>query len=209
MTDSDNQTLSISGNNLSISGGNSIAIPNPTIPSQRICNGPFVDITGRTGWSFPWSGIFTANSGTITDDWVQISSNETSPSCPTDIMVIADGGEIYTQLVNARMYHWIDFRLLINGVPVVTNTYDNYNYEDKRVSTATAAGQPNHLLIQNSKQWIASRNNVPAGATVTVEMRRRYNFNGFQAGGRGRVIGGLRAKAGIVYQPRNIVTGRI
>jgi len=207
MTDSDNQILSFLPNgNLAISGGNDVVIPHP---NQEICNGPFVDITGRTGWSFPWTDIFTANSGTITDDWVQISSTETAPNCPTDIMVTADGGEIYTQLVNARMYHWIDFRLLVNSVAVATNTYDNYNYEDKRVSTATTAGQPNHLLIQNSKQWIASRNNVPAGATVTVEMRRRYNFNGFQAGGRGRTIGGLRAKVGIVYQPRNIVTGRV
>ena len=184
--------------------------PAPTvIPEQEICNGPFVDVTSRTGWAFPWTTNSTANTGTVQDDWVQISTAEVSPDCATDITVVVDGGEIYHQIANARAYHWIDFRLLIDGVAVVTNTYDNYLYLDERVSTATVAAQPTKIDIQNSKQWVASRNNVPAGSTITVEMRRRYNHNGFQEGGRVRTIGGLRAKAIINYFPRNIVTGRV
>lgn len=210
-SNTDNQQLSISGDTISLTSGGSVTVTHPApvaVPPQEICTGPFVDRTGRTGWVFPWTAVNTANTGTITDDWVQISSTETSPNCVTDLAAFVDAGEIYHQIKSARAYQWIDFRLLVNGVAVVTETYDNYRYMDDRHNNAATNSAPLKLIIENAKTWFAERYNVPAGAAISFEMRRRYNHNAFQTGGSVRTIGGLRSKAMAIYSPRQIVTGR-
>lgn len=169
--------------------------------SLILCNGPFAQCTGRTGWLHPWTPIMTANSGTVIDDWVQISTAETSPDCPTDMTVNAFLGDDYVQLQNARLYLWKDVRLLVNGAPVVSWTFQTYRYEDERGDTN------NKLLINADGSVHLHRFNVPAGSAVTVETRRRYNANAFLAGGRARTIGGLRAHANVHFSPRNIVIG--
>lgn len=177
-------------------------------PDQEICDGSFVQRTGRTGWLFPWTPVATANTGTIEDDWVQVSTTETSPDCVTDLEVNVFAGNHYFQIDSARIYHWIDFRLLVNGVAVLTETFDHYEYLDDRNETVDTTN-PQKLIIRTGGSWFAERKNVPAGATVSVEMRRRYNFNAFQTGGRARAIGGLRSKALFDFSPQQIVTGRV
>lgn len=182
--------------------------PGP-VEDQEICTGPFVDVSGRTGWTHTWTPIATANTGTVTEDWVQISTAETSPNCTTDITVNADLGHNYFQMQASRAYVWFDVRMLINGAAVVTYTFHRYRYRDERGQ----ANVPQQLEIEEIGQAFFARNNVPAGATVTVELRRRYNFNAFQAGNvpnaSARVISGLRAHFNVHYSPREIVTGRL
>lgn len=165
------------------------------------CTGPFVQGTGRTGWMHPWTPVLTAATGTVTDDWVQISTAETAPDCPTDAKVSVFLGNDYVQLTDARLYLWKDVRLLINAVPVLTWTFQSYRYEDER------GDENNKLLINPDGSVHLHRLNVPAGASVTVETRRRYNANAFLDGGRARTIGGLRSHASMAFTPRNIVTG--
>ena len=179
----------------------------PAIDPQEVCRGPFVQRTGRTGWIFPWTPIATAATGTVTDDWVQISTTEASPDCVTDMHVSVFAGDHYFQIDSARIYHWVDFRLLVNGAAVVTETYTHYEYLDDR-NEAVDTTNPSKLIIRTGGSWFAERKGVPAGATVSVEMRRRYNFNAFQAGGRARALGGLRSHALFGFSPRDIVTGR-
>ena len=112
-----------------------IPAPTPHLV-QEICTGPFLDRTGRTGWILPWTDAHTADTGTVEDDWVQISTAETSPDCLTDASFFIDSGEIYHQIESARAYHWLDFRVLVNGIAVITETYDNYLYIDDRHSAA-------------------------------------------------------------------------
>jgi len=180
-------------------------------PDQEVCEGAFVQRTGRTGWVFPWTAIATANTGTITDDWVQISTTEIAPTCPSgfsDLSVNVFAGNHRFDFRLCRIYHWIDFRLMVNGVAVLTETLDHYEYLDDRHGTSAVTGHPNQLEIRTGGSWFAERKNVPSGATVSVEMRRKYNFNAFQTSGSARSIGGLRSKALFNFSPRNIVTGR-
>ena len=196
----DEQTLSIAGDQLSISNGNTVTIGHP---DQEICDGSFVQRSSRTGWAFPWTPVFTTNSGTITDDWVNVGSSEVAPDCVSDMAVSVFAGNHYFQNTRCRMYLWIDFRILVNGAAVFAETYDHYEYEDRRNAT-----NPLEIIIKTGGPWFAERKGVPAGATVQVQMRRRYNFNAFLAGGRARLIGGLRSKAMFTFAPQQIVTGR-
>ena len=167
----------------------------------EICEGPFTQGTGRTGWLHPWTPVLTANTGTVTEDWVQISTAETSPNCPTDLTINAFLGNDYVQLQDARIYLWKDVQLLVDGVPVLTWNLQTYRYEDERGDASTA------LLINADGSVHLHRQNIAPSSVITVEARRRYNANGFLAGGRARAIGGLRAHANVQFTPRTIVTG--
>lgn len=184
-------------------------LPEPiVVPEQEICTGDFVDVTGRAGWLPTWTPIYTANSGTIIEDWLQISTAEVSPNCATDITVNVSLGNSYMLLRNMYGRSWFDVRLLINGTAVTTFTFQNYHYD--RSST------PTDSVIQNKMRPLGSthfaRASVPAGASITVELRRRHNFVIGPAAGAtpyGRLISGLRAHFNVHYSPINIVTGRI
>ena len=66
---SDNQTLSISGNSLSISGGNSVTLPTGTVPDgseTKVTAGTNVTVTGTGTTASPYV-INSASSGTATD----------------------------------------------------------------------------------------------------------------------------------------------
>jgi len=175
------------------------------IPIQEICLGDFIDSSARTGWIFPWTESFTTNSGTVTEDWVQVSTQERSPNCLTDITVNACMGNSYVQARNAWARIWYDIRLLINGVATTTYTFQNYHYRDDLGST----NLNDDIIPMGSVHF--SRASVPANASVTVEMRRRYNFvigaatvsQPFV-----REIGGLRSHFNVHYSPIQIVTGR-
>jgi len=178
--------------------------PGPVTP-QIICTGDFVDVSGRTGWLHPWTTPFTANSGTITDDWLQVSTAEVSPNCPTDITVNVDMGNSYTQVRNMYGRIFFDVRLLVNGVAVTTWTSHKYQYRDELNGT----NLHDYIVPIGSAHF--ARATVPAGATITVEMRRRYNFiagNTAIASPYGRNISGLRAHFNVHYSPTQIVTGR-
>ena len=177
----------------------------PVIPAQEICTGNFIDSSGRTGWVHTWTPFARANTGTVTQDWIQVSTVETAPDCDTDITVNVDMGNSYMQSQNANARVWWDIRLLVNGVAVTTYTFHKYHYEDDIGETNLS----DDIIPLGSAHF--SRASVPAGAQISVEMRRRYNFVMGQAANgiaRTRNISGLRAHFNVHYSPVAIVTGR-
>jgi len=181
-------------------------IPAPQTLTKTECVGPFMDQTNRTGWLQTWIAPVTTNTGTITGDWIPLSPAETSPSCATDVHVSVDFGVLYYQLRRMRMYQWADWRLLVNGAAVLTETYDEYNYASQREDTNPDVIRPLDVRSHTMGHSNAIRLNVPASATLQVEVRYRYNFNGAQTSAYGRLIQGLRSQATFVYHTRNELT---
>lgn len=206
--DKDEQQLSISGDTISLTNGGSVDITHPTPPvpalTKTTCAGPFMDQTNRTGWLQTWTPIVTANTGTITSDWIQVSTTETSPACATDVHVSVDFGTLYYQMRAFRLYHWVDWRLLVNGAAVINETYDEYNYD----TTRTGDGELLPLDVNSDSMGHSNavRYNVPAGATLAVEVRYRHNFNAAQTNAWGRYIAGLRSQATFMYHFRTELT---
>ena len=175
-------------------------------PDQEICTGDFVDVSTRAGWTHTWTPTYTASTGTVVEQWVQVGTAETAPDCLTDITVNGTLGNSYMQTRNMWGRVWYDVRLLINGAAVTTYTFQNYQYEDDIGETKLADE------IDPLGSYHFARNNVPAGATITVEILRRHNFvagNAAIASPFGRVISGLRAHFNVHYSPTQIVTGRV
>lgn len=187
-----------------------------TIPlnsfNPEICNGPFVDETGRSGWQSTFPTVYTANTGTITImpyDRVGSGLIQT-PDCVTDMKIDIDFGAIYYTMTRARLYSWIDYQILINGAVVLSRTVEQYFYRDERNDTNPDIIQPAQLIIDDLGYSTYARVNVPAGATVEVKSQYRINANAFQGGGSVRIVGvGLRSNASAVFVPRNIVTGSL
>lgn len=167
------------------------------------CIGPFVRSGNRTSWWEGWSPVFTTAQGTTVGDWVQVGNAIQSPDCITDMNVSLDMGNLYFRVRRARLYHWTDWRILVNGAPVITETYDQYMYEDGR----TGGDIPSVPVdIEPNKTSNATRNAVAAGATVTVEIRQRWNVNGIQTSAYARFINGLRSQVTATFIPRELVT---
>ena len=176
------------------------------VPDQEVCTGDFTDTSARTGWLHPWTPFITANTGTVNEDWIQVSTAETSPECVTDITVNLDMGNSYIMAQNVWVRLFYGARLLIDGVQVSAYALQKYHYEDDTGN----ANLGDYMTPLGSVHF--ARSNVPAGAVITVEMQRSYNMvMGPAAVGitRGRVIGGLRAHFNVHYSPINIVTGRV
>lgn len=186
---------------------NPIETPPPTpAPIVEICTGPFKVSTGRTGWVQGWTAPTTANVPVTTGAWLPISTAITSPSCVTDMNVHVDFGVLYYQLRRMQMRQWVNWRLLVNGVAVVTETFDEYNYISQREDTNPDVIRPLDVRSRPMGFSSATRNNVPAGATIQVEVQYRYQFLSAQTSAYGRLIQGLRSQATFDFSPRNIVT---
>lgn len=188
-------------------------------PDQQICTGPFQDCSTRTSWwngfgevgGSNWSQVYS-NVGNVPQtegEWVPVGSSVTAPDCPVDVGVTVDTGNHLFYMRRTRAYYWIDVRLLVNGAPVVTETYDRYLYVDKRGATTPADSATLHYETFQGGTTIMHRLNVPAGATLQVEARQRYQTVAAQSSDYFRVIGGLRSQALYSMSPRQIVTGRI
>ena len=174
----------------------------PVIPAQEICTGDFSDMTTRTGWRGTWTPTYTASSGTIIEDYIQIGATQ-SPAWEADITVNVDMGTAYFQLRDMYGRAFWDVQLLINGAAVTALTLQNYWYDDRRDT----------IRIHNDIQTIGSvklgRLNVPANASIVVQARRRHSFiSGITGSSSGRIISGLRSHLNIHYSPTSIVSGR-
>ena len=176
----------------------------PVTP-QEICAGDFSDVSGRTGWIFPRTELFTTTQATVIEDWVQISTAETSPDCATDITINGSVGESHFRLRNMWGRAFIDVRFLINGVALGTWALNSYHYSDKRLNDVLKQ----EIGYSPSFSW--ARSNIAPNSVITVEALRRYAFTaGTAALGtvQGDHIGGLRANFNVHYSPTEIVTGR-
>lgn len=176
--------------------------PTALTPEQQIAEGPFTFSYNRKGWLFPWTPTATANTGTITEDWEELGSSVLPTTEPTDLKVDFNMGHHYFQSDGCRSRVWMDARLMINGSAVKTWSLQNYKYIDERGNSLL------QLEIDNTSSVHWDRKNVPAGATVAIEVRRRTNMASFEANGNTRVISGLRAHGSGITIPRNIVVGR-
>lgn len=179
--------------------------------APEICGGNFVDCTNRSGWIGPAGPIHTDNSGTQTlFTWTQLGGAGAivSPDCITDAIINVDFGHMYYYLRRMRAYFWADVRLLVNGAPVLTQTTDQYLYDDKRDATPVVGSAPLSLLMDEMGNSEIHRLNIPANSTISAEAQIRYNFSGAQDLAYGRIIRyGLRSKVTAVFLPKTIVTG--
>ena len=178
----------------------------PAVPAT-VCTGPFVREAPNTSWWSGWSGIITANTGTVTLwDWDELGNVE-SPGCETDAKFDVDVGNHYLRVRNARAYVWVDWQLEIDGLVVRTVSNEIYRYSDERLTAAeaAAAGRGIPTEIERWGSFTFVREAIAAGATVTINRRVRWNVNGVQANGWVRYIGGLRSNFTAVFLPRQIV----
>lgn len=171
------------------------------------CTGPFKRSTGRTGWLAGWTTPATDNVANVTTDWIPVSTAQTSPACVTDMNVHVDFGVFYYQLRRMRLRQTTDWRLLVNGAAVITETFDEYNYLSAREDTNPDVIAPLDVRSRPMGHSAATRLNVPAGASVQVQVRYRHNFTGAQSSAYGRLIQGLRSQATFDFTPRTLVTG--
>lgn len=189
---------------ITISNGNTIPINHPDGVMISECVGRFVYNNNRTGWLFPWTQIYNnvGNVATVLGDWEQVSQTYITPACASDVSATANLGNHLIYSRRTRSYYWIDVRLLVNGAPVQTWTYNNYLYLDKRDDTNPDVITPQLYEIYNLGVAQLYRQNVPANAVVTVEARRRYRTVGSQPSNYFRTIGGLRSNVSFVAHNR-------
>lgn len=186
------------------------ALANVEHPEQKLCTGPFIGCTGRTGWWDGWSDVFSAqNVDTTTSEWIQIGNAWTGPNCVHDVAANVDMGNHYVLMRRMRSYLWLDVRLLRNGVACRTETYDTYTYQDETQDTNPDVITPvQYLLSKPGGSNLCCTNSAP-GTVYTVEVRTRYRAVSSQSSSYFRYIGGLRSEGQFITTPRNIVEGRV
>ena len=172
-----------------------------------ICRGPFQLTSSRTSWWETWTPVITANTGTVTNpNWFPVGSSVTSPDCITDMSFDIDFGNHYFLQRENRVWFWMDYRLLVNGAAVLTRTYECYHYHSETTDTTPDTDEPLQYELENLCDTEDVRLNIPAGATVQVEARTRYNVNSSQDNSYFRYIGGLRSNTVYHFSPKQIVT---
>jgi len=207
-------TADATGDNLTYTDENGTANLIPLAHTELdICTGPFVDCNNRSGWIGPAGVVHTANSGNVDYiPWTVVGGSGAivSPNCDTDLIVNIDFGHVYYYLRRMRMYYWVDVRLLINGTPVVTQTTDQYHYDDERDATPLTGNAALLLKLEEIGNSEIHRLNVPPNSVITVEEQVRYNFNAAQTQAYGRIIRqGLRSRVTATFTPKTIVIGEV
>jgi len=200
-----------------------LAIGNIAVPAQELCTGPFVRCSNRTGWwntfsstggTTNWTQVFnnTGNVANTVGDWVDVGSAQTAPDCVTDLEFDADLGNHLIYARRNRAYLWWDVQLLVNGAVVSAGsigTYDRYHYRDERTNTNPDEVEPLQYHIEPTGHVNGHRLAIPAGATVQVQSRPRYQTAASQASNYFRTIVGLRSNTTYKFWPRQIVIGRM
>ena len=165
--------------------------------------GDFVDASIRSGWIFPRTDLFTASTGMITDDWVQLPGSEVSPNCVNDITINGNIGRSVIRAKNMWVRVIYSVRLLLDGVETITYLDHSTHNFDAREGILLRQSAP---MSVNTFHF--SRASVPALSTITVEAQRRYIFTiGSQAlsDSSGDHIGGLRGHYNATYIPETLV----
>jgi len=176
------------------------------LDQPEYCVGPFERVSSRTGWWITWTAVFTGNVARTETAWFPVGNSVVSPDCITDMTFVSDAGNHLIYSRRNRVYLWLDYRLVINGTPVLTRTYDKYLYKDRRQDTNPDVITPQLYDMEPMGVFVDGRLNVPAGATVQVEARQRYQVVGAQSSSYSRYIGGLRSQTEFNFSPRQIQT---
>lgn len=187
---------------------------NNSVFELEVCEGPFQIHSTQTGWwngftpigGTNWSQIYNdvGNVDRVEGDWVPVGNSITSPDCITDMNLEVDAGNHYILSRRNRSYYWVDFRVLINGVAVVTSTFNKYWYIDETTDTNPEVIEPIQYNLIPLGVYLQGRLNVPASATVQVEAKQRYQTVASQSSSYFRVIGGLRSSVNYHFSPKTL-----
>lgn len=172
------------------------------------CGSTFENCNGRSSWWGGWSPVITANQAQSTlYDWRTVGNGlVTSPDCQTDMTVTARYGSHYIRVRRAILYLYYDYRLLINGAVVLTRTTDSYRIIDRRNDTNPDVIPAVPVEYEQYGMVVEHRDNIPAGATVELQVRVRYTVTGAQTSAYVRTIQGLRSQTSFHFSPETIIT---
>lgn len=171
-----------------------------------VCDGNFKGRSGRTGWVHGWSPVTTdGDVANVTTGWLDIGNSWVGPDCVHDADAVVDVGNHYMLLRRIRAYHWIDVRLLRNGVACNTKTSDTYTYRDKREDVNLDV-MPIHAEIWKSGNSLLCCTNSPALSEYQVQVQYRYRGVSSQPSSYFRYIGGLRSEAVFNAFPKQVIT---
>jgi len=171
------------------------------------CTGDFENGSGRTGWWSGWTAVTqNANVARTEGDWANISAVRRSPNCITDMTVNFDFGNHYLLTRRNRTYVWADYRLLVNGVAVWTKTYHKYWYKDTTNDRNPDIVRSVQYNINSFGSGHGYRLNVPAGATIQVQARERFQVVAAQPFSYFRYIPGLRSEPNFSFNTRDEIT---
>lgn len=178
------------------------------LTSAVSCGTTFENCNGRSSWWGGWSPVITANQAQSTlYDWRTVGNGiVTSPDCQTDMTVTARYGSHYIRVRRAILYLYYDYRLLINGAVVLTRTTDSYRIIDRRNDTNPDVIPPVPTEYEQYGMVVEHRDNIPASATVELQVRVRYTVGGAQTSAYVRTIQGLRSQTSFHFSPETIIT---
>jgi len=214
-TDSDNQTLTASPaggptTTIAISGGNTITIAHPTpptVPTPVICSDRKIFASNPSGWLGITAGTRVPAAWTdVVPQWRTLLT-ATAPSCPTELGMDIDLGTSLHYARRTRIYHRVGTRLLVNGAAVRTYTSRAYPYSDERSDTNPDVVEPLQYEFKHVGVDYWARPNIPAGATVEVQVAHRVREVAPQASAWSRAYVGLRSQAKLTFLPTDIQTG--
>jgi len=181
------------------------------LPDQDICTNARIPYTGnRTGWWGGWTPVFTANEPrAIIVPWRQIASRTNTLGKPADLSATIDWGDHLIYSRRCRTYLWTEWRILVNGTTVMSRTYDDYLYKDKRNDTNPDVVRPQLYELQPMGLSMYHRYNIPAGALISLQVQSRLQVAAAQTNAYARYIGGLRSHGRLKLHPREFVVGRL
>ena len=165
------------------------------------CTGIFENCSNRSGNRFI-RATSTVNLGWEYTDWARVGNSQvTSPSCQTDLQIVARLGDRYFQNDNSCIYTYFDVRLLINGAVVNTRIADTYDYE-------CSFSNRLDIDLDDIATVTFHRDNVPAGATVEVEFRMRSLYTSMtNPTPSARIVwSGIRSEASFSFNPNDEIT---
>jgi len=180
----------------------------PEMKQYELCTGPFENCNLRSSWLQTWTPVGTANLPITTYiDWRTIGNGvRTSPDCETDMTINANLGSHYIRANRIRAYIWFDYRLLVNGIAVVTRTNEVYRYIDGLNDTNPDVIPPIPQNIEPFGNITDHRLSVPPSSTVEAQVRVRYQLANAQSSPYFRMILGLRSQTNFSFSPKQIIT---
>lgn len=164
---------------------------------EDVCT-PTVSV--RSGWWTGWTPVVTANQAQeIVQEWQTRHVRTNNTGKVVDAAIHLDYGNHLIYSRRNRVYLWLDFRVLVNGTAVLTNTFDRYWYRDERSDTNPDIIEPQQYEIIPMGATFYTRKNIPIGATVEVQTQSRWQVATSQTSSYARYIGGLRSRAEIDF----------
>jgi hypothetical protein len=173
----------------------------------EICEGPWAFASNPTGWLGITGGTRVPAAFTYVVEQFRTIATFVTPDCITDASISTDLGYALHYLRDARIYHLGEVRYLVNGTAVRTYTSRAYPYSDER--TEADATEPQQYEWKHVGVDFWRLLNVPAGATVEVQVAHRVREAAPQDTPWSKAYVGLRSQAMMHTTPSSIVIGSV